>query len=1084
MSSTDPRTGTLLDRRYRLLERIGEGGAGVVYRARHEAMDRTVAIKVLSHELFPGPVAFERFRREARAAGALVHPNAVTIFDFGSTESDEPYIAMEYCDGGALADRLLAGERFGAAEIARLLAGVAAAVDAAHARGIVHRDLKPGNILFSGGVPKVADFGLARMLDREADPGLTGNHAIGSPFFMSPEQCSGRPAGKESDVYSLGVIAYLLATGEVPFRRGTAQEVLLAHLTESPRPPDEVAPGLPRAFAHVIRRALAKAPRLRPTSAGELAIDLARSLLEATTVETPVSPLSSGSVRIRRPLSDRSSGAPTAPIARDGELAAMEELLAHVLEGDGQILTIAGEPGAGKSMLAHAFLRRAQSAAPGLLSALGRSPEHHGSTEAYAPFLDALGRLLAGGARETLAPLLASLAPTWAAHFPGLPATDAGGGDPAYDGERSEALAGRRSRDRMPRELAAFVEAVARERPLVLLLEDLQWADPASVDLLLHLVPRLDGIRLLLVGTYRPGEVEADPRHPFRAALSALGRGGAAWTEIQPPAFGAAAVAAYLARELGAPPPDELVAFVLRRTEGNPLFLVNVLAHLRESGAIEVSGGQVRLARSLDSVERIVPEGIVALLREKVDRLDPDDRRLLSAASVEGLEFTSSVAARLTGRDELEIEERLRHLHSAHRLVETMGELELPTGHATGRYRFVHSLYQHAFYDDLPPRRRAALHLEAARALAAEHAGRLEPLRQALAAHYEKGRDFTGAIDELLAAAETAAWRNPKDAGPLLARALEVAAKLPEGERARRRAGLLVRLARHEAETAEFAGDVALYDRAESSVAEALALEPGSPSARTVLGLIHLERGENERAFVDFARALERDAAHAEGWDGLSYLFKNTGLWSASLAAQERAASLDRRFASSIRKLSVLIYRASAEAVAYADAMVSQRPKFAHYNYWRGIASWYAGDRFEARRFIEQGYGLDPADPIAQGVLAFVLAADGEATRARELLATAEPGASADGTFTYWIAKVHAQLGDTGAALDWLDRARKLGYWDGAWMRSDRALAALHPLPEFERLAGEVEARRAKFVGFVEKESPAALTERVKAHGS
>ncbi len=1107
MSASEPRLGGLLDRRYRVLERVGEGGAGVVYRALHEEMDRPVAIKVLLSELFPSPVAFARFRREARAAGALVHPHVVTVFDFGRTEEGEPYLAMEFCEGGALSERIADRGALPAAEVVHLLGGIAAAVDAAHRQGIVHRDLKPGNILFNGGVAKVADFGLARMLDSE-DPGLTGGHAIGSPFFMSPEQCQGRPAGTASDIYSLGVIAYTLLTGEVPFRRGTAQEVLLAHLTEEPRPPHTVAPRLGRALSLAVMRALAKNPDARPPSAGEFLAGLERACEEQTdenpvpfvaAAATPVAQ-SGAAARLRRAVRDRSSGAPPEPIGRGEELAWLTELLEMAAAGSGQLVTIAGEPGAGKSTLAHAFLRRARMTAPQALLALGRSPEHFGSAEAYSPFLDALGNLLAGGERAWLAPRLLELAPTWAVHFPGL-ATEA-------DAVAGEALAGMRSRDRMPREFAAFVAAIAGSggagaagpagdpRPLVLLLEDLQWADPASVELLVYLAPRLENLKLMLVGTYRPADIESQ-RHPLRAALASLGRGNLPWSEISPAPFAGSEVAAFLERELGAPPPRELVEFALRRTEGNPLFLLNVLNHLLQSGAVARDGDRVVLARSLDSMDRIVPEGIVALIRDKVDRLDDADRRMLSVASVEGLEFTAAVVARLTERDEMEIEERLRTLQAAHRLVEPIGDLELAGGHSSQRYRFVHSLYQHAFYDTLAPKRRAAKHLLTAEALVALHAGRLETVRVALALHFELGRDLPRAIEHTLAAAELAAARNPRDARPLLAKALELAAKLPPEASVAQRAALLVRLGRHDAETAEFAGDVELYARAEQAVSEALVLEPGSIEARTVLGLIHLERGENERAFLDFARAVERSPAHAAAWDGLSYLFKNAGLWAASLAAQQRAAALDDRFAYSIRRLSVLIYEGRLdEARAEASALVARRPKFAHYNYWRGIAAWYAGDHAEARRWIEQAYALDPADPIAQGVLAFVLATEpGDPTdsggvggiggiggiggtaraRARELLVTAEPGAAADGTFTYWIAKVHALLGDAPAALEWIRKAANLGYWDAPWMRKDAALATLHELPDFVSLAAEIEARQRAFRAFVARESPVGL---------
>ena len=207
---------------------------------------------------------------------------------------------------------------------------------------------------------------------------------------------------------------------------------------------------------------------------------------------------------------------------------------------------------------------------------------------------------------------------------------------------------------------------------------------------------------------------------------------------------------------------------------------------------------------------------------------------------------------------------------------------------------------------------------------------------------------------------------------------------------------------------------------------------------------------------------LERDDGHAPAWDGLSYLFKNTGFWRPALAAHQRAAARDPDFAHSIRRLSVLIYLDRLEeAEAEAEALVARRPFFAHYNYWRGIAAWYAGDRRRARQWIEQAYSLDPADPIAQGVLAFALAAEGEGEGARELLAAAEPGAAADGTFTYWIAKVHALLGDGETAIAWLRRAAALGYWDSPWMRKDPAIRALDAEPGFAAAVAEIDARRA-----------------------
>ncbi len=579
----------------------------------------------------------------------------------------------------------------------------------------------------------------------------------------------------------------------------------------------------------------------------------------------------------------------------------------------------------------------------------------------------------------------------------------------------------------------------------------------------------------MVVGTYRPAEVEIE-RHPLRSLLQMLARGDFSWTELQPAPFARPEVAAWLARELGIAPPDELIDFALRRSEGNPLFLVNVLNHLFHTGALERRSGEVVFGRPLSSVDRTLPDGIAAVIRQKVDRLDAADQKLLEAASVEGEQFTAALVSSLVASEELEVEERLHRVAKLHRLIEPAGETEFPIGTSSSRFRFVHSLYQHALYDALAPKRRELFHRRAAEELERLHAPRPQASLVPTAVHFEKGRDFPRAIGKRLAAAELSAWRNPKDARPHLETALELAARLPEAEARTARAGLLVKIARHDAETAEFAGDVALYARAETAVSEALSLEPGSLDARTTLGLVHLERGENERAFADFSRVLERDAGHAPAWDGLSYLFKNAGFWRPALAAQQQAAAIDETYAHSIRRLSVLIYLDRfAEAESEAEALVARRPYFAHYNYWRGIAAYYAGRRDAARHWIEQAFSLDPDDPIAQGVYAFALALDGETDRARLLLAAAEPGAAADGTFTYWIAKVHALLGEGPQAVAWLRKAAALGYWDAPWMRKDPAIRALDAEPSFAAAVAEIDARRAAFETFLRAESAPSL---------
>src|SRR5579864_5119476 len=253
---------------YTLLEPIGHGGMAVVYRARQDSLERTVAVKILSENLAASPEFMERFRREARTAANLRHPNVITVFDFGEDERGVPYLVLEYIEGPTLADLMDRGleDR----RVADLLDQIAAGLDYAHARGVIHRDIKPGNVLLTDdGRAVLADFGLAWLLDG-AHLTLTGG-VIGTPEYMSPEQAGGEPIDHRADVYSLGVVLYEMLVGERPFVAETPIAVLLQHLQDAPPSVLDARPDLPLAVGGVITKALAKDPNERYLSAGALA---------------------------------------------------------------------------------------------------------------------------------------------------------------------------------------------------------------------------------------------------------------------------------------------------------------------------------------------------------------------------------------------------------------------------------------------------------------------------------------------------------------------------------------------------------------------------------------------------------------------------------------------------------------------------------------------------------------------------------------------------------------------------------------------------------------------------------------------
>jgi serine/threonine-protein kinase len=272
----DPLVGLTLDEKYRLDARLGEGGMGTVYRATHLLIDRPVAIKVLNQRFVTDEAAQERFRREARAAGRLQHSNAVTVTDFGRTQDGIVYIVMELLEGKSLREVLAREAPLDTARSVSLMLQISAAVAAAHEAGIIHRDLKPGNIFVvqrkhAPPIVKVLDFGIAKLATDAEGVELKNitqtGVMIGTPRYMSPEQCDGADLTPASDVYSLGVILYEMLTGTTPFSGPTPLAVALKHSSEMPRPPREFVPTIPQVLEEMVLRSLEKRAEDRPADA-------------------------------------------------------------------------------------------------------------------------------------------------------------------------------------------------------------------------------------------------------------------------------------------------------------------------------------------------------------------------------------------------------------------------------------------------------------------------------------------------------------------------------------------------------------------------------------------------------------------------------------------------------------------------------------------------------------------------------------------------------------------------------------------------------------------------------------------------
>ncbi|HKA90664.1 MAG TPA: serine/threonine-protein kinase, partial [Haliangiales bacterium] len=299
--AVDPFVGRdLLGGRFRILEKIGQGGMSAVYTAQQTEMNRRVAVKILHPKLSARKDLVARLRREARAMSQIHHPNVANVFLFGELDDGAIYVVMELLEGMNLHDAIRRDGRFPVDRALRMMISCCGALTEAHALDIIHRDLKPENIFLCTGAglqdfPKLLDFGLAKVTERQMQPGslrFTGaGQVFGTPEYMSPEQAQAKKLTPASDVYSLGVILYETLTGKLPFDSRDAVSAILQHVTDRPIPLDRRVPGLtfPPALVDLMDRVLAKDPADRVASAAQFA-GLLQAILDGHVSRLPSQP--------------------------------------------------------------------------------------------------------------------------------------------------------------------------------------------------------------------------------------------------------------------------------------------------------------------------------------------------------------------------------------------------------------------------------------------------------------------------------------------------------------------------------------------------------------------------------------------------------------------------------------------------------------------------------------------------------------------------------------------------------------------------------------------------------------------------
>jgi serine/threonine protein kinase/predicted ATPase len=758
--------GQLLNQ-YRIISPIGAGGMGEVFLAEDTRLKRHVAVKLLPAQFTNDADRLRRFEQEALAISALNHPNIITIHEIGDAPAGR-FLVMEHVAGRTL--RALAAENVPLNSLFTWGGQIAKALGIAHMAGITHRDIKPENIMVrDDGYVKVLDFGLARLnahrarLDDEAtlvrtNPGVL----LGTVKYMAPEQARGETAESAADVFALGVVLYELATGEHPFKGGTLLGVLQAITMQAPLVPSQINPEIPVALDALLLRMLDKDARARPA-----AQDVAAALLKleraeeagnsATTVVTP--PLRT---------SDRLT------VGRERERAELRTGLESAQAGKSLLMCVAGEPGMGKTTLVEEFLA-ALAGARNCRIARGRCSERLAGTEAYLPLLEALDALLRSDRDGSCTRTMRQVAPTWYAQVATL-------GEENSSAARLLEEVRNASQERMKRELAALLQTLSQAAPLVLFFDDLHWADISTIDLLGYLASKFDTMRLLIVVTYRPSDLLL-AKHPFlhiRPDLQARGL----CRELTLGFLSLPEIETYFALKFPQHHfPNELAQLIHAKTEGNPLFMTDLVRYLKDRGVLAEQTGQWVLAQPLPDIERELPESVRGMVERKIAQLSEEDRKLLVAASVQGYEFDSAVVAAALQLDAGDVEEQLEKLERVFAFVKLVSESEFPNRTLTLKYRFVHVLYQNALYATLRATRKAALSRAVAQSIEEFYGEQRASLANELALLWEAARAPQQAADYFLLGAQQAIEIfATHEAGQLAQRALALLQQMPENQ--------------------------------------------------------------------------------------------------------------------------------------------------------------------------------------------------------------------------------------------------------------------------------------------------------------
>ena len=718
--------GQKINNRYRIDRELGKGGMGIVFRGYDELLNRIVAVKVLNKGTL-GSKGSSRLLREAQNAAQLNHPNIVTIFDAGQ-DGEIPFIVMEYVEGDSLYN--LAHEtanrndnrtstQISINETVEISQQVCSALDHAHQHDIIHRDLKPENVLLSSeGSAKLMDFGLARSV---ASRMTVEGTIIGTVFYLAPELALGQEYDGRADLYALGVMLYELLTNRFPFSGDDPLAVISQHINSPVVPPRAHNEDIPTPLNSLILKLLSKDPADRPDSAAQVRTALRASVDSSLSIDSTLDSVPAEGdtfTVLDRIVRGRLYG-------RENELAETRQIWNKAASGEGQLLLFSGEPGIGKTRLVREIATQIKVSGGKIY--IGECYAEGGAP--YEPFTQILRKHFEEESTEkhhlpdyVIADLI-TIAPTLLHVFPNV--------------TENPKLNPQEEQQRLYENLVTFFSILSAAHPLLLVLEDVHWADSGTLSTLRHLARRIRNIPLMILATYR--EIELDQSLPFQNVLLDLNRERIT-TRMKLTRLNRTQTRSFLEGLFNEEVSDEFLDGIYQETEGNPFFIEELCKSLVQSGKLYYADGEWHRP-SMEDLE--IPQSIRVVIQSRVANLHQDIQDALTISAVIGREFDFDT---LTAASQVDEDILISALEAAEQ-AQLIQEINPQYG---GTFSFMHALIPQTLTESLSGLRKRRYHRQVAEAILENRPDDYA----ALSHHYLQGSDLTNGLTFTIRAAQ------------------------------------------------------------------------------------------------------------------------------------------------------------------------------------------------------------------------------------------------------------------------------------------------------------------------------------------